>query len=303
MSDLHIPVTFIIFNRPDVTRQAFECIRRAQPKKLYIVSDAAKPGDEVCALKVAQCRRLVEEGVDWPCEVNRIYATENMGCRDRVSSGITEVLSREEYTIILEDDILPAPVFFPYCQEMLEYYKDDPRVMMVSGVNLMKDYPLEKPYTFSCFSGIWGWATWARAWKNYDVKVSNWPEVKKNGRLKRVMKGFPYLVLSREVDSVYTGKKDTWDIQWDYCRNTHRGLGIVPAANLINNIGFGEDATHTTWEKRDDFSYGEMTLPIVNDQPVCRDTGYDRHYIRRRYGTGRVKDFVMKRLKKLMGKG
>jgi len=296
-------VTYIIFNRPDAVKESFERIRQAKPEKLYVVSDAAKPGDTENAEKVKRCREYVEAAVDWGCEFHKIYAESNMGCRDRVSSGISEVLEKEEDTIILEDDILPAPVFFEYCTELLDHYRYDPKVMMISGCNLLKEAPVETPYTFSCFASIWGWATWARAWEHYDVKVADWPEVKASGKLKRVMRGFPYEVFKREIDSVYTGVKDTWDIQWDYCRDINRGLGIVPRENLISNIGFGADATHTTWEATEDFTYGKMTLPFSEHPPVKRDTVYDAAYIRKNYGSGRVKRFIKKRLGGILQKG
>lgn len=289
-------VTYIIFNRPDAVRESFERIREAKPEKLYVVSDAAKPGDEASAEKVKQCREYVETHIEWDCEFHKVYAEENMGCRDRVASGISEVLSHEDDTIILEDDILPAPEFFPYCMELLERYRYNPKVMMISGCNLLKEAPISTPYTFSCFASIWGWATWARAWEHYDVKVADWPEVRESGKLKRVMSGFPYEVFKREIESVYTGAKDTWDIQWDYCRDVNRGLGIVPRENMISNIGFGSDATHTTWESTEDFTYGKMVIPIAGHPPVKRDTVYDAAYIRKNYGSGRVKRVIKKRI-------
>ena len=299
MSEFHLntPVAFIIFNRPDTTKEVFEQIRKAAPKKLYLISDAPRAGREDDIVKVEETRKYVEEHVDWDCEVYKNYAETNMGCRDRVASGISWVLKQEERTIILEDDVVPAQEFFRFCQEMLEAYEDNPRVMTVSGTNLLKSYRLGTPYTFSCFSSIWGWATWRRAWEKYDIDVADWPEVKKAGTMKKVQNGLAYLFLKRNVESVYTKKKDTWDIQWDYCRHKHHGLGIVPRENLICNIGFGrEDATHTSGNSEEDFSYGNMQFPIEKNVPVKRDVLYDQAYIKKYFGVKKVINFIKKKV-------
>ena len=293
------PVAFIIFNRPDTTAAVFEKIREAKPEKLYLISDAPRDGREDDTEKVKQTRAYVEEHVDWECQVYKNYAETNMGCRDRVASGISWVFSKEEQAIILEDDVVPAKEFFPYCQAVLEHYKDNERVMMVSGTNLMKNHRMETPYAFSCYSSIWGWATWKRAWENYDIDVADWPKIKKEGTFRKVQNGLAYLFLVRNINSVYTKKKDTWDIQWDYCRYKHRGLGIVPRENLICNIGFDrEDATHTTEGTTEDFSYGKMEFPISFDVPVKRDAAYDKAYIKKYFGVRKVRDFVKKKISK-----
>ena len=296
---LSVPVMMIIFNRPDTTKEVFEGIRRAKPPKFYIVSDAPREGREDDVEKVKACREYVESHIDWPCEVIKDYAETNMGCKMRMASGITNVLSKEPYTIILEDDVVPVPEFFRYCEEMLKLYENDERVMMISGTNLIRDHKIDAPYTFSCFSSIWGWATWARAWKDYDVDVKDWPELKKKGTLKTVQgDGFAYMFLTKHIDSVYTHEKDTWDIQWDYCRHTHHGLGIVPRENLIRNIGFDrEDATHTTWHTEEDFSYGTVEFPLKKILPIKRDVEYDRAYIKKYYGVKKFAEALAKRFK------
>ena len=297
--ELNTPVAFIIFNRPDTTAQVFEQIRQAKPKKLYLISDAPREGREDDVEKVKQTREYVEQNIDWDCEVHKDYAEKNLGCKVRVYTGITWVLSQEDRTIILEDDVVPTQQFFRYCQDMLEYYKNNPRVMMVSGTNLQKGVPVKGQCTFSCFSSIWGWATWKRAWDLYDPEVKDWPEVDKSGQLRCVQSGFSYLFLKRNVNSVYTGKKDTWDIQWDYCRHKNRGLGVVPKENMINNIGFDRaDATHTTGGSEEDFSVGEMDFPINFNVPVRRDVEYDRAYINKYFGMKKVVSFVSKKIKR-----
>ncbi len=294
-----IPVCFIFFNRPDTTAVVFERIKKAAPAKLYLVSDAQRQGNDGDPAKVAACRELVENGIDWECEVVKIYAEQNMGCKARVYTGISEVLNREEWTVILEDDVVPSDEFFPFMREMLTRYKNDPRVMMVSGTNLLRG-KMDTPYCFSCFSSIWGWGTWARAWKKYDPDVADWPEVKKSGFMKGIQGGgFAYLFLKNNIEQVYTKRKDTWDIQWDYCRHINRGLGIVPSVNLVDNIGFGrDDATHTTWDATEDFSYGHMDFP-VGDVAVARDKSYDRAYIKKYFGWRKLVDFVLKRMRAL----
>ena len=296
-----IPVTLIFFNRPDTTARVFEKIKAAAPEKLYLVSDAPRSGNADDEKKVSECRRLVEDGIDWHCEVVKLYADTNMGCKRRVYTGIGEVLKKEEWTVILEDDVVPSEDFFPFCREMLIRYRDDRRVMMVSGTNLVK-HRMKGPYCFSCFSSIWGWATWARAWEKYDPDVTDWPELKQSGFMKGIQGGgFAYLFLKNNIEQVYTKKKDTWDIQWDYCRHKNHGLGIVPAVNMIDNIGFGrEDATHTTWDATEDFSYGKMKFPL-DFVPVSRDEKYDRSYIRKYFGWRKLVDYVMKRVRKHLG--
>ncbi|MCR5250353.1 MAG: hypothetical protein K6E50_07090 [Lachnospiraceae bacterium] len=293
-----IPVTLIMFNRPDTLMEVFEEIRRVQPAKLYVICDGPREGREDDRLKVAQCRSYVESHIDWDCELHRVYAEKNMGCRDRVYTGISEVLKHESSTVILEDDVVPAPAFFPYMRQMLRAYADDKKVMMVSGTNLVRDYRMPGPYCFSCFSSIWGWGTWARAWKLYDVDVKDWPQRKKDRSLVGVYGLLSYPFLKLDVERVYTKQKDTWDIQWDYCRHVHRGLGIVPRENLVRNIGFErEDATHTKGETHEDFSYGDMKLPLPENLPIVRDRDYDRAYLKKYFGVGKVLNFVEKKLK------
>ena len=296
---LTTPVAFIIFNRPDTTGEVLERIRKAKPTKLYLISDAPRAGREDDVRLVNETRSLVENGIDWECEVYKNYAEANMGCRDRVASGISWVLEKEDRVIILEDDIVVADDFFRYMQETLEYYKDNERVMMVSGTNLIKDYEIPGDYAFSCFSGIWGWGTWARAWKHYDVDIKDWPQIHKSGRFKCVMNGLAYIFLKRNMDSVYNHVKDTWDIQWDFCRYKYHGLGVVPKHNMVNNIGFGrEDATHTSGESFEDFSYGSMNIPMQYNVEVARDVQYDKAYIKKYFGTRKVMNYIRKKLHK-----
>lgn len=296
MERLDTPVAFIVFNRPDTTKQVFECIREAKPTKLYIISDAPRIGRDDDVEKVRETREYVESHIDWDCEVHKNYAETNMGCKMRVSSGISWVLEQEESTIILEDDIVPTQDFFRFCHDMLEYYADNERVMMISGANYVKDYKIEDQYTFSCFAGIWGWATWRRAWKNYDVDIKGWPETDKSGEFRAVQDGLAYMFLKKHMDDVYNHTKDTWDYQWDYCRFKAHGLGVVPKENMIKNIGFGEDATHTDGDMKLDFTTGDVAFPINFNVPVKRNTDFDKAYIKKNFGVRRAFEVAKRRL-------
>lgn len=283
MNKIYTPVMFVIFNRLDVTKQVFEEIRKAKPEKLYIVSDCWRDTKPYEKQKVLEVRNYVESNIDWDCIIKKDYAEVNYGCRKRVSSGVSWVLSQEESVIVLEDDILPSQTFFEYCQNLLELYKNDEKVMMISGNNNIKDV-IEKEYTFSCFSGVWGWATWKRAWKYYDDNMSDWPTNRKKGTLKYVMPGPSYLTLRSYFDYVYRRTLDSWAYVWLYCMCKNNGLGIVPRENLIKNIGFeSEDATHTSGKSKYSFKIGNYDFPLKKISVVKRNQLYDKTYIKKVY--------------------
>ena len=146
---LTTPVAFIIFNRPDTTRIVFEEIKKAKPEKLLIIADGPrnnKPGEKE---RCAETRAIVEN-IDWECEVLRNYSDKNMGCKNRVASGLNWVFENVEEAIILEDDCLPDQSFFRYCQELLEKYRDDKRIMLIAGDNMLFENNKQKySYYFS----------------------------------------------------------------------------------------------------------------------------------------------------------
>ncbi len=240
------PVAFFIFNRPGFTSLAFEAIRRARPTVLFIIADgprANQPSD----LDLVQQTREVVAKVDWPCEVSRYYAQDNLGCGERLSSGLTKVFDQVTKAIILEDDCLPHPSFFNYCHELLHYYEDDRRIMAISGDNFQSGVLRGSgSYYFSKYQHCWGWATWARAWSYYDRSIADWPEVKQRGLLRGVCGSGRELQYWEDVfENVYAGRIDTWDFSWTYAVWMQNGLSVLPNTNLVFNLGFGGDATHT----------------------------------------------------------
>lgn len=240
-----IPIALFIFNRLDTLERVFEKVRSVRPQKLYLISDCARKDKEGEEQKVGKVRKYVESNIDWVCQVQKNYATTNMGCKMRMSSGISWFFENEEMGIFLEDDILVSDSFFPYMREMLLRYKDDERIGIVSGFKQVPDYPIRESYFFSQFPSIWGWGSFRRAWKFYNVDIPDWPVDKKDKILKPVYTAKGYATACKRLDKIYYDHFDTWDFQWDYIRAKHHMLGIVPQNNLVVNIGFGPEATHT----------------------------------------------------------
>ena len=243
---LDVPVLFCIFNRPELTRQVFERIRAAQPRVLLVVSDAARNDREGEDDQVARARAVIAD-VDWDCEVKTNFADQNMGCKARIATGVTWAFEHAEELIILEDDCLPDPSFFFYCADLLSRYRDRPDVMMISGNNFQPASVTEASYYFSHWTHIWGWATWKRAWQHFDVDVSDWPARRDENFFEYIFPSAPDQQHWQQVmDNQHAGLIDTWDFPWTYACWKSGGLTVLPARNLVTNIGFGEDATHTT---------------------------------------------------------
>jgi len=246
---LNTAVLFLVFNRPDVTAQVFEAIRKARPPRLYVAADGPRAGREGEAERCAQVRRIAT-AVDWPCEVKTLFREENVGCQFGPRGGIDWFFSNEKQGIILEDDCLPSQSFFWFCQEMLVRFQENEDVMSVTGTNITMGLNFEGDYLFSKYSLMWGWASWSRAWSKYDSELDNWDFLRRDGWLKRLGLGgllFEYNWRRIFDETVHLREKATWwDYQWIYSCWVNNGLTVVPSKNLIRNIGFSNDATHTT---------------------------------------------------------
>lgn len=232
------PVAFLVFNRPDTTVQVFEAIRQARPETLLVVADGPRPERTGEAEHCEEVRTIIK-GIDWPCEVLTNYADSNMGCKQRISSGLDWVFSQVDEAIILEDDCLPHPSFFRFCQEMLARYRDDERIMMIGGTNYLLDrLDIEESYCFSRYFAIWGWATWRRSWQKYDITMKGWERFKKEKQLASYYsQRFMQRYLEYSFDLAYTNQANTWDIQWFYTCLFNNSMSIVPKVNLVSNIG------------------------------------------------------------------
>lgn len=278
--ELVVPVVFNFFNRIDTALSVFESIRKAKPQKLYLVSDGPRRNREGEQNKVEQIRSEIESRIDWPCQVRKNYAQENMGCGQRIVSGYNWVFEQEEMAILLEDDTLPLQSFYPYAQELLQRYKDDERIMLIAGNNLYQDYEIKESYAFSRFPSTWGWATWARAWKCYDGTMVTWEKIKNRQAVEQYYGSKLGKLYKEVIEWGYTGKIDTWDWQWEASRLWNYGIGIAPKCNMISNIGFeAEEATHTAGKCIYNFQTEEMLFPLIHPETVLPDVELDKGYL------------------------
>lgn len=241
------PVVFIIFNRPEPTRRVFEAIAKARPLRLLVIADGPRLDRVGESERCAEVRQIVSK-VDWPCKVDTNFAAENLGCRRRVISGLNWAFSLVEEAIILEDDCLPDQSFFPFCSELLERFRHNPQIGLIAGFNYEGSVRYPYSYYFSPLVPIWGWASWRRAWQQYEENMESWPEIRKEGLLKRLFPKRRVVAYWENVfDNMHNGTgPNTWDYQWVFTSWSRNWLNIVPATNMVQNIGFGDDATHTT---------------------------------------------------------
>ncbi len=280
---MRAPVAIFAFNRPQTLARVFAVVRAARPERLLLVCDgprADRPGEvERCA----EVRRMLD-GVDWPCAVERNYSDTNMGCRARVASGLEWVFAQCEEAIILEDDTLPDASFFGYCDELLARYRDDARVQMVCGYNLLGRGELGgSSYWFSAHPRIWGWASWRRAWRGYDVTMRDWPAMKQTAawtaRTPEEQAGW-----DAYLQGVKDGRVDTWDAQMTLLAWRTGRLSIIPATNLVRNIGFGVDATNTSALASPGPPVGAMGARLTHPADVVQSARLDALWVRRELG-------------------
>jgi hypothetical protein len=277
---LRTPVLFVIFNRADTTRKVFEAIREAKPPRLYVAADGPRQHLADDALKCKEAREIINE-VDWECEVKTLFREENLGCGVGVSSAITWFFENEESGIILEDDCLPSQTFFWFCEQLLERFKDDDRVMHIGGNNFLNGWRNDKDYSyyFSHCGHIWGWATWRRAWTKFDYKIKLYETLKQKGYFDNFfLNPIEKLYRLRKFDKTVSGKATWWGYQWDFARYVYNGLSIVPEQNIVKNIGFGEDATHTKNNQRHQREAYDIEFPLRHPPFTMRDVDSDRKY-------------------------
>lgn len=271
---LNTPVLFLIFNRPEVTQQVFDQIKAARPQQLFIAADGPRPGRPDDIIDCKQTRKIIEQ-VDWPCELKTLFRDENLGCGYAVCSAISWFFEQVESGIVLEDDCLADQSFFHYCNELLEKYKDDEDIYLISGTNLQNGIQRGNgSYYFSNYTIIWGWASWRRAWNHFQYDIPDYNELFQSGYL-------DYLFQSHHEKSYWRKKiktavinKSTWDYQWYFAIWKNKGMGITSNVNLIKNIGFRNNASHVFLQDsiREPSVTRPILFPIIHpDKKIDRD--------------------------------
>ena len=282
------PIAVLTFNRPELTERLLNILARIKPRRMLVVSDGPRSHVATDAERCTAVRRLFEQ-LDWDCRIDRNFAEHNMGSFPRNSSGLNWVFEQVEEAIILEDDCVPEPSFFPFCEELLRKYRDDQRVGLISGNNFLK--PWRQKYTasyfFSGYATTWGWASWRRTWRQVDLNMPYWLEFRDSGQLRRS-------VLSDNEDlywrSIYDGIherriKNAWDYQLMLTCRRFNLLTIVPTVNLVSNVGFGGDASHYKTNRflEVDVPTNPILFPLVHPTKVAMSHKVDYQIYRRRF--------------------
>lgn len=281
LTDMYdIPVLLIIYNRKEHFQEQLEILRRIKPLHLFIFADGPKNHSDRQACD--SVRSLVLNLVDWNCKPTVFFSKSNLGCGKGPLSAINWFFSVNEMGIILEDDCIPSLSFFRFCRELLIRYENDSRVWQISGTNRLGTYTNESEasYTFTNYASEWGWATWRRAWRNFDYSMRLWAnrEVRNNLRLIYHKRRW-FINIVRIFDETFSMNESItwWDYQWLFAKNINSGLSIVPLKNLVMNIGTGPSATHTN-EHGNKFMFlenYEMDSEITHPCTICANYDFD----------------------------
>ena len=297
------PVLLIGFNRPDNMCQVFAQIKKAKPEVLYIAVDGPRPDKDGEAEKCQQCQQLAKQ-VDWPCELHTLFREKNVGCALGVSGAISWAFEKEDRLIILEDDCVPVVSFFSFCDEMLERYKDDTRVWQVCGrsYHAHSQFFDNSDYIFSNYAHIWGWATWKRCWKHFDLKMSDFPAFFSEGGAYNV---FHSKMLAKSANNAHQQRysnidyvsSHTWDYQWGYTKLKNGGLGIVPVSNLIKNIGT-ESGAHSSGKYDDPLVISEMPSVLKHPQFIMANAYHDEYHFKRHISKPSIAKRIVNKIKR-----
>jgi hypothetical protein len=296
-----VPILFLVFNRPETTAQVFQRIKQIQPAKLFIAADGPRAGKAGEKEKCEAVRQLILDGINWECDVKALFRESNLGCGNAVSGAITWFFDNVEEGIILEDDTLPDLSFFTFCKTLLEKYRNDEKVKMISGNNFQNGkWRGDGSYYFSAYSHNWGWASWKRTWKEYDFMLNGLDkaELEKNMSFyfsdKKVKEYW-----MKTFDKLKNGVLNTWDVQMLFCTWAKKGLSILPNINLVSNIGFGAEGTHNQNEDDVQADIPIQTLnSIKHPSEISQNKKADDFSFRKYYASSKRKLFNFLKNKK-----
>ena len=297
-------ILVVIYNRPDLARQVLQSLAIVAPTRLYVAADGPNLNCEQDVERCCETRALFVEQhrkfISWPCELFTSFQDSNLGCRAGVTAALDWFFEQEEEGIVLEDDIVADPTFFPFCQELLERYRHDERVGVIAANNHQRLPPSDcSSYRFSIYSHCWGWATWRRAWRCNDPDLVGWPAFR-DGQWLAQLGGEP---LARRwgqwLEQLAAGQIDTWDMVWQFSCWQQGFLTVIPAVELVENIGFGVDATHTLDESSPLGPPGSLSFPLRHPTVMQADRLRDQDTFRRLFQRSRRADWLRKGRKAL----
>lgn len=299
---LETPVVFIIFARPEPTQRVFNAIAHARPKQLFVIADGPRNAEDE---PLCEATRAIIDQVDWACDVRTNYSDKNVGLRARISSGLNWVFEQTETAIILEDDCLPHPTFFQFCETLLDYYRADERVMHISGDNFgyKRAKGVQDSYYFSRYAHVWGWATWRRAWQKYDVNMTDW-HADQERVLAKLDRNVDRRYWKKQWDITYRKQNKTWAYQWLYACIKHDGLCVMPYENQISNIGMGSEGTNTKDSNSPlaNLMTETIAFPLQHPDDVSPNIKGDEHIIRLAFVPSITVKRVLKKLKRILSK-
>jgi len=243
------------------------------------------------------------QGDTWAKEIVVRRSERNYGCKDGVTAGLDWFFDQEPEGVILEDDCLPGDDFLLFCSHVLERYRDDQRVWQVSGTNLLGSWRAGRSDYFFGDGSIWGWASWRRAWQQRDMSMQTWDDPVARDSARRFLGPIGWRALADNYAAVAAGNIDTWDYQWSWTRASSGGLSVIPARNLITNIGFGPDATHTVrsrWPANLDPA--PLPPPFSGPDTVTFDRGYQTVLAARTEGVSTIRSIGSRVLRRTVGR-
>lgn len=271
------PIVFFIYKRPTHTLRVLQAINNYNPNKVYLVADGPKNDDEI--QKCREVRQIAESFlVKHKIKFSTNYSDHNLGGPKRIPTGLNQVFDQESDAIILEDDCVPSLSFFYFCETLLDYYKDDSRIGVISGNNFQRHDLEDESYYFSIFNHCWGWATWKQAWQKYDEGLANWPDYNLKKHLNNLFSNKKYIKYwSNIFENVFSGEKVHWDYTWTFTCWSNNFLTVIPAKNLVTNVGFDSEATNTKNDNDPNANIlsKELNFPLKHPNYISRSYNYD----------------------------
>lgn len=288
------PILYVVFNRLDVVKKTFPIIVKQKPRKLFITADG--PRNKEGKRKTDSVREYILKNIDWKCEVKTRFLDKNLGCKDGVSSGVDWFFKNVEQGIILEDDCVPNDSFFKFSEEMLNKYRNNQKVFSVSGYNYLEKLKIKESYYFSKYFECLGWSSWKNRWFAQDKTLKDYLTDVKSGKFKKIIKSLiERILLKKKFRDNLTGKIGAWDHSFAYSHFKNNGICIKPKLNLVENIGFNKDSTHTSGNFIDNKFYCirkfDLKFPLVHS----KNTGINKKLSRKEFN----KNFTRLLLKKI----